>query len=794
VWSRNGVDLIMTDEIVHITVDGVSLEAKKGQMLIEVTDKAGIDIPRFCYHKKLSVAANCRMCLVEVEKAPKPLPACATPVMPDMVVKTNSQYAKSAQQGTMEFLLINHPLDCPICDQGGECELQDVAMGYGADESQYKEAKRVVIDKYIGPLISTEMTRCIHCTRCVRFGEEIAGVREMGATGRGEHVRIGTYIEASISSELSGNIIDICPVGALTAKPSRFKARAWEVEQFLGISPHDTLGSNTYIHVYKGRVLRVVPRENESINELWISDRDRFAYQGLNSSARSVTPMLRIDGVLQECDWEEAINGVKKILQSAVNPIAALVSAYSTNEEMYLAQKLVRALGSNDIDHRIGQVDFSDQHNAPVMPWLNMQMSDLQTLDSALFIDSFVHKDQPILGVRLRKAVQKGAQLSFINSDATVFNFTVYEHLIANPDNTLINLLCIAKAAGARFEGLSALPDVEINESHKRIALSLSKAGKSAVVLGAQSVVSPHFSILRALAQALSEATGSHLSYFPEAGNTCGAWLSACVPHRKPGGAPAEKIGRNAAEILSTDNEALILMGVEPELDAGDTQAAMASLKGKGKTIVMSHFISDFMLSYADVILPQSVFTESAGTYVNLLGHWQSSDQCIKPLQQSKPGWKILCEMAITMGCEGFTYQSISEISDDLKQQCNDVILDNITSATVLSWPVKQQAKLIRIGQKSIYASDSIVRRAKALQATKGAKISVSINPTDAKKYLLSDGDSIRIEQSGLDLSSEAFSISLNEATPAGCLSVPFGIAAFSYLGPLHSAINLVKV
>ncbi len=410
----------MSDDVINITVDGRKLEARKGQMLIEVTDEAGITIPRFCYHKKLTVAANCRMCLIEVEKAPKPMPACATPVAPDMVVHTKSELAKGAQAGTMEFLLINHPLDCPICDQGGECELQDVAMGYGNSSSEYIETKRVVMDKNIGPLISTELTRCIHCTRCVRFGEEIAGIRELGATGRGENMRIGTYIAKSVDSELSGNVIDLCPVGALTAKPSRFSARSWELTQHASVSPHDSVGSNLFLHVGNQSVTRAVPRENENVNETWISDRDRFSYEGLYSDDRVTEPMVRVDGELKAVDWQTALTAAAEALKSGIEKdgarsIAALGSATATLEEQFLLQKLMRGLGSDNVDHRLTQVDYSDQNRAPVMPWLGCSLESLESVNAGLLIGSNVRKEQPLAGLRLRKAALKGAEISLVN-------------------------------------------------------------------------------------------------------------------------------------------------------------------------------------------------------------------------------------------------------------------------------------------------------------------------------------------------------------------------------------------
>ncbi|MCB1757883.1 MAG: NADH-quinone oxidoreductase subunit G, partial [Gammaproteobacteria bacterium] len=583
------------------------------------------DIPRFCYHKKLSVAANCRMCLVEVEKAPKPLPACATPVMPDMVVHTKSRLARNAQKGTMEFLMINHPLDCPICDQGGECELQDVALGYGESSSQYTEGKRVVMDKYIGPLIATEMTRCIHCTRCVRFGEEIAGVRELGATGRGEHVRIGTYIEKSVVSEVSGNVIDICPVGALTARPSRFTARAWELSQHPSVSPHDCVGANIFVHLDKTEVNRVVPRENEAVNEVWLADRDRFAYQGLNSPERLETPMIRIDGKLQETDWETALNKAADDLAAAGSELAALVSPYATIEEQFLAQKIVRALGSNNIDHRVGQIDFTDQATAPVMPWLGMDFAALENVGSALLVGSNIRKEQPIAALRLRKAALKGADISLLNGSRAPLHFEALENIAAGPADFLLELGAIAKAAGASLSEISSVPDLTVSDSHRKIAESLSKADDSIVLLGSQAVASPDFSLIRAMSALLAETTGARLVYLPEAGNTCGAWLSGCVPHRLAGGSATGQSGRNAAEILSGKNKTLLLLGVEPELDAADPTQAVKALQNADRRVFIGSYLSKEVEASADVVLPQAVFTESAGTYVNASGRWQSA-------------------------------------------------------------------------------------------------------------------------------------------------------------------------
>ena len=456
----------MTDDTLSIEIDGRPFRARKGQMVIEVTDANAIAIPRFCYHHKLTVAANCRMCLVEVERAPKPLPACATPVMDGMKVFTRSKTARAAQKSVMEFLLINHPLDCPICDQGGECELQDVAMGYGGDVSRFNERKRAVEDKDLGPLIATDMTRCIHCTRCVRFGEEIGGMPELGATGRGEDMEIGTFIAGSVDSELSGNVIDLCPVGALTSKPFRFRARAWEMVQRDGVAPHDPVGSNIHLHVRRGRVMRVVPRANEAINEVWISDRDRFGYEGLYSEDRVRAPMVRRGGTWREVSWEEALDAAAAGLREVVAErggaaLGALASASCTAEELYLFQHLVRGLGSANVDHRVRQRDFSDQDAAPGHPSIGMGLEDLERLDAALLIGSCTRKEHPIVNHRLRKASLAGAAVTYLDVMAHDLNLAPAARMVVPPPSLAGALAAVtvaaARIAGREPEGLGAL-------------------------------------------------------------------------------------------------------------------------------------------------------------------------------------------------------------------------------------------------------------------------------------------------------------------------------------------------
>ncbi|RTZ72091.1 MAG: hypothetical protein DSZ00_09070, partial [Gammaproteobacteria bacterium] len=547
------------EQTITIEVDGRKLEATPGQMLIEVTDGAGISVPRFCYHKKLSIAANCRMCLVEVENAPKPLPACATPVADGMKVWTCSPLAREAQKGTMEFLLINHPLDCPICDQGGECELQDVAMGYGKGVSRFVEAKRVVKDEDIGSLIATEMTRCIHCTRCVRFGEEIAGMRELGAVGRGEHTRIGTYIGKSIASELSGNVIDLCPVGALTSKPFRFRARAWEMQQHDGIAWHDGVGSNIHIHTRRHQVMRVVPRDNEAVNETWISDRDRFSYQGLYSGDRLEKPLMRVDGELREVEWQKLLIEVAELLKSTeTDRLGALVSPNATLEEMYLAKRLMNGLGSDSIDHRLRQGDFRGEAAEPALPWLGLRFEELENLDATLLVGSWLRKDQPLLNHRLRKSVLAGAKVMAINPVDHLFNYDLDETLVVAPSVMVEALAGVAAALGADTAGVS----VEPGEAHRRIADNLKAAERPFVLLGTLAQMHPDFALLRRLASDIASAAGGRYGTVGEGANSTGARIAGILPGEK---------GLNTAAMLEQGLDTLMLLDVDYFKQYNDT-------------------------------------------------------------------------------------------------------------------------------------------------------------------------------------------------------------------------------
>ena len=789
-------------KLVSFEVDGQALEAPAGSMLIEATDKAGITVPRFCYHEKLSIAANCRMCLVEVEKAPKPMPACATPVMEGMKVFTHSRLAREAQKGTMEFLLINHPLDCPICDQGGECELQDQALGYGRDVSRFTEKKRVVRDKDIGPLIATDMTRCIHCTRCVRFGAEIAGVRELGATGRGEHTEIGTYIEAAIGSELSGNIIDLCPVGALTSKPFRFKARAWELQQRHSIAPHDSVGSNINIHVRRNVVMRVVPRDNEELNETWISDRDRYSYEGVNSPDRLHTPRVKVEGEWQDVDWELALqavtDGLRAVLDDAgASKLGALMSPAMTIEELYLAQQVVRGLGSGNIDHRLRQADFRDQDNAPPFPWLGQSVESLDTLDAVLLVGSNVRKEQPIVAHRLRTAALAGAQLMVINPVDYDFVFPLAAKTIVNPAEMVAALAGIAaavfSASGATVPaGLKSLvASVPVTDAGKAMASMLREGKQATLLLGSLAVAHPDFSVLRALAAAICEAAEVKLGYLPEAADTAGAWLAGAVPHRGPGATSAGVKGIDAQAMLASGMRAFILAGIDPDRDTLNAPATIAALQDADFVVALSCFENPELADTANVILPVSPFTETSGTFVNAEGRWQSFEAAVKPAGDARPGWKVWRVLGNLLGLDGFEQQSSEDVREEVRAACALVTPGNALSASGNNEVVLKGGGLTRVGDVPIYAIDAIVRRATALQQTPDAVAAqVAINPADAEQLGLAGASQVIAMQGD---SRATLPLRIDSRVPAGAVWLPAGLERSTTLGPNIGEISLTR-
>lgn len=742
----------MTDNQVRLTIDGREISADAGSMLIEVADASGIHIPRFCYHRKLSVAANCRMCMVDVEKAPKPLPACATPIADGMVVSTKSARARAAQKSAMEFLLINHPLDCPICDQGGECELQDVAMSYGGDVSQYTEAKRVVQDKDIGPLIETELTRCIHCTRCVRFGEEVAGIRELGATGRGEFMQIGTFVEKNVSSELSGNVIDLCPVGALTAKPSRYQSRPWELTQHPTVSVHDCVGANLYLHSRNSDVIRTVPRDNEAVNECWIADRDRYSYMALTSEDRLYRPQIRRDGQWQTVDWETALSFCSDRLNKiAPEDISALLSPYSSTEELYLAQKYLRALGVRDIDHRTKESDFSDQEALPLFPWLGTSIEDIENHNAVLLVGSNLRKDQPLLAHRLNQATVKGATVGVINPVDFDFYFPVSYQALVSGEGMIQCLAALAKHLNAKVPpSLTELVSHRsVSANDEALAESLREGEASLILLGNIASYHPQASTLRALAQAVAVATSSQLGFLPTSANAAGAWLAGAVPHRGAAGQSVNK-GVNRSQRMSA-SKALFLMGTEVESDCADAFAAGQELLDAEFVVALSAFESDLLKTAADVILPIATSFETSGTYVNAEGRWQTVRAAAKAPGEARPAWKVLRVLGNLAEVEGFEYGSAQDVLEELKGLFRESgPLDNTIEA-LDAYPLPPvETGIQRVSGDAIYACDALCRRSPALQATDDGNANLAtMNLALADALGLADGDGVSLSTQG---------------------------------------------
>ena len=709
----------MSEETVNIEVDGRPLQASKGQMLIDATDAAGIYIPRFCYHKKLTVVANCRMCLVEVERAPKPQPACATPVMEGMKVFTKSEKAVSGQQATMEFLLINHPLDCPICDQGGECELQDLAVGYGSDISQYAERKRVVRDKNIGPLVQTDMTRCIHCTRCVRFGEEVAGLRELGATGRGEHMEIGTYVEQAMTSELSGNVIDLCPVGALTSKPYRYSARAWELQQRPTIAPHDCVGSNLNAHL-KGQVVkRVVPRENEAINETWISDRDRFSYQGLRHEQRLLAPRVKENGVWRECDWESAFKAACAGLAAHGESLGALAAPSSTNEEFFLLQRLARGLGSSNVDHRLRQQDFSADDLEPLAPGLDFTLVDLSHADAVLVVGGYPRHDQPLLHHRIRQAALRGAQVLVLDALAEDYNFDLAERIQSQPQGYAAALGAIVRAAaeaGGNLETINTLQGCVVHDQHRRYAATLAGASRSVIVVANEIGRHSARGQLLALVNTLATLTDSRLGCLTEGANSAGAWLAGAVPHRGPGGARVAQPGATALGQWATPLSAYLVLGFEPDADLAQPALAGAALAQAQCVVALSAYVTPTLESLASVLLPIALHAENEGSFVNANGAWQTFNSVAKPPGDARPAWKILRVLGEQLGLDGFDAVTCADVSQELAEIAADLPVGAPCERLLTAPLAPHTAALEILISVPMYSVDPLVRRAAALQ------------------------------------------------------------------------------
>lgn len=749
--------------MVKIEIDGQTLEVPQGQMVIEAADHAGIPIPRFCYHKKLSIAANCRMCLVDVANAPKALPACATPVAEGMKVFTKTKRAIDAQKAVMEFLLINHPLDCPICDQGGQCELQDVALEYGKDTSQFEERKRVVKDKDIGPLITTEMTRCIHCTRCVRFGSEIAGMREMGATGRGEFMQIGTYIEKSVDSELSGNIIDLCPVGALTSKPFRFQARAWELQARPSVSPHDCLGSNLYFHVINHKVFRTLPRENEELNEVWLSDRDRFSYLGFNHADRLAQPWIKKDNQWEVVDWASALQFVCDRLDK-INPndLGVLASPNSTVEEFYLLQKLMRAKGCHNLDYRLrmGDKALQDQN-----PQLGITLKDLENQEVIVIVGSQLRKEQPLINARVRKAALHGAKVFAINPYAMDFNYPVQQ--IADSADILVTL----------------------NSDLKVLKDALGQSQKITFLIGDLAYSHPQAAAIHGLIQAMATEYKATFGEMRIGANASGGWITGMLPYRTASGSSAQ--GLTALEMLTKSLSAYFLLNTEPEFDSSRSGLAYNALKAANTVIALTAFDSPNLREYADVLLPITPISETAGTYINALGHWQSFEGAVRPLGESRPGWKVLRVLANVWDVSGFEYQSCNEVLQEFKANHK---VENAKPYAVMQARALDSTGLQRIAGISLYHVDGVVRRSIALQETKDADVAyVRINSATATQLGFKAGDTVLISDS-VGKTADPIPVQIDDHIPNNAAFIASGIPQTLDLGAGYTSINLESV
>ena len=700
--------------MIEIELDGKKVDIVEGSMIMHAAEKAGTYIPHFCYHKKLSIAASCRMCLVDVEKMPKPMPACATPVTQGMIVRTQSDKAVKAQKSVMEFLLINHPLDCPICDQGGECQLQDLAVGYGGSSSRYQEEKRVVFHKDIGPLVSMEeMSRCIHCTRCVRFGQEIAGVMELGMSHRGEHAEIETFLGQSVDSELSGNMIDICPVGALTSKPFRYSARTWELSRRKSISPHDSTGANLIVQVKNERVMRVVPLENDAVNECWIADRDRFSYEALNSNERLTTPMLKQGGEWKSVDWKTALEYVAHGLQSVKKnhgaaSIGALVSPHSTLEELSLTASLVRALGSENIDYRLRNAEFEvTQQGAR---FLGMPISGLSQLQRVLVIGSNLRKDHPLFAQRIRQATRAGCVVSVVGGWDIDWAMPVRHHC-GVPSTGWVQAVADIAAAIALDKGIAAPLSGQATDTATAVAKSLMSGERSAILLGNAAAHHPHASHLLALSNWIAAQTGASVGYLSEAANTVGAQLVGAMP-----GAG----GLNAGQMLSGGLKAAILLNNEPELDSAAGSAAVRSLGQCEMVVTLSPFKAN--MTFSDVLLPIAPFTETPGTFVNAEGRLQSFHAVVKPQGEARPAWKVLRALANVLDLPEFEFNSAQEVLSHFHaaKASDHVIANSLSNECAL--PSRRFDSPVEPCVAGIYQLDSIVRRASALQLTADAR------------------------------------------------------------------------
>lgn len=767
---------------VTLEIDGHEVSAPKGSMIIEAADRIGIDIPRFCYHKKLSIAANCRMCLVDVEKAPKPLPACATPVAEGMKVFTESRRAVDAQRGVMEFLLINHPLDCPICDQGGECELQDLAMGYGRSISRFTERKRVVKDKNLGPLISTDMTRCIHCTRCVRFLEEIAGTSELGGIGRGEHTEISTFVERNIHSELSGNIIDLCPVGALTNKPFRFSARPWELRARASVAGHDCLGSNLYYHVRGRDIMRAVPREHEAINECWLADRDRYSHFGLQADDRLTVPKMRIKGRWTNVSWDQAMNAAVEALRSATasqggDGLGILVSPRATCEDHALLKRLSQGMDCPHIDHRLRLQDTS--HPLAGRARMDRSLADLASADCVLLVGSHVRHDQPLLAHRLRTAWrEQNCQLADINPVAYDCHFDLSDRCIVAPHlmPAALARLAVAAAAvtGQQLPAHIDMQDIEADDFSRGWAKSLAEAKSGTILLGDIALNHPQAGLMRALAEHLADCLEVALCVVPGPANSQGAWLAGAVPSEG---------GLAAADMLAQPRQGYLLMDIEPSLDFANPVQAMSALRSADKVVAISSVMGPDLAEVADIVLPLAAVPQTDGSYINLDGCRQCFSAAIKPSDQARPGWKILRRLGEQLGLDGFDFVSL----DELQQQLSFDFAPAPGAAVQWRVAAGEQLRLSRVGDVPMYNGDALLRRSRPLQDTDHARPpQLRLHPNTARGLAVNEAQFVRVQQRG---QAAVFELVLDERVAEDAGWLPSARAEVAQLGEPFGAM-----
>jgi NADH-quinone oxidoreductase subunit G len=754
----------------HVTVfiDDVELAAPKGSMIIHAADKAGIPIPRFCYHDKLAIAANCRMCLVEVEKAPKPSPACATPVMDGMKVRTRSDKALKAQRNVMEFLLINHPLDCPVCDQGGECELQDLSLGYGRSVSRFSERKRVVADEDLGPLVASDMTRCIQCTRCVRFTAEIAGTYELGGMLRGENLQIGTYDGKPLTTELSGNVIDVCPVGALTNKVFRFRARPWELIAKESLGYHDALGSNLFLHSRRGDVLRAVPRDNEAVNECWLSDRDRYSHQGLYAEDRATRPLLKDGGEWREASWDEALARAAQILRdNGADKLGMLVHPATSNEEGALLARLAEALGTGNLDHRIGQLDLSD---GAVAEAFAKPVAEIEQADAIVIVGSHLRHEVPLLHARVRKAALRGAKVHVVNPVDFDLAFDVASRQIVAPSQ-------LADAIGR---------------------VQLRDAGRAVVIIGQVAEAGRYAGAIRTAARAFAKSTNAALCRIPQGANALGLARSGVLP-----------ASRDAQSMLRDARSAYVLYGIEPGLDFADQALALQAL-GKAQVVAFSQFACASTRAVADVILPIGALPEIDGTLTNLEGRDQRAVAAGKLPGDARPGWRVLRALAGELGAAGFEFTDLAGLRVAMEQPA--ALPPNANAATTAdrSWFQVDELETLEaahmaaphsdagaanaaqdaaaaglelVVSQAIYRTDAVVRRATALQAhplTLGAR--VVLHPQDAKAAGIEPGNVAKV---ATDAGTASLPVEISERVAVGCAWIESGYGATA---PLASA------